>query len=116
MAYCEMCNKPGWAADAMFIRSNPIGGIFVGPCCKGLGDRPVTPAYQTTESFQPPLKVVLPLKDAGDIEYGIKMSNKNGVQAYLNYGGLQISFERSAADIRQWAVAQGLVEDKKAHG
>lgn len=102
MAMCEKCTKQAFHPTQMFIDRDTEK--FVGPCCAAQGDVPVS------RPQVPPVQV-LPFKTQNDgLEYGIELSNKVGVHAYLNYQGLQISFERTPAQLRKWAEQQGLVQ------
>lgn len=104
MAYCEECGKTGYNPDVMLV--NREKKIFVGPCCQR--DVPVPQAIGPQPSE--PMKVIHLPKNADDVEYGFEISNKIGVRAYVNYSGLQLSFERSPSEIQKWAKEQGFIE------
>lgn len=105
MAYCEECGKTGYNPNEMLV--NREKKIFIGPCCQR--DVPVPEAIGP----QPPpheVRVIHLPRDADEVEYGIEVSNKVGVRAFVNYAGLQLSFERSPSEIKKWAKDQGLIE------
>ena len=104
MAMCEKCQKGGYAPDQMFIEAN----LFVGPCCCGLGMTPVAAAFRKLAEVH-----VLP-GQPDEVEYGLELTSTKGVHAYVRYGGLDISFERSPKQIQSWAEMNGLVEKKSA--
>lgn len=107
MATCEKCNTGGWHPDAMFIDIDAKG--FIGPCCTSRTTHyvPITVATQP----RPPMQVIqMPPK--GDVEYGLEVSNKVGIRAYVNYAGLSLQFEKTPTEIREWATANGLAEQK----
>lgn len=103
MAMCESCNKGGFTPVEMFVH----GEHFVGPCCAKPGMRQVFPL----PGSMPATIHVLPNQE--DVEYGIEVSNKVGVRAFANYHGLAVSFERSPAQIREWAEKNGFAEHRK---
>ncbi len=102
MAACEKCGTHGYLPQAMSIEND----IFVGPCC-------ATPA--ATPVRMPAQVHVLPAQ-SDDVEYGVEVTNKKGVKAYVRYGGLDIAFERSPQQIRTWAEKNGLVDEKRKSG
>jgi len=99
MAQCEKCGKGGWRPMAMFVESES----FIGPCC----------AQQSATPIQFDHIRMLPQPQSTEPEYGIEISNKVGVKAYVSYSGLQLSFERSPEEIRRWAMEAGVIEAKK---
>jgi hypothetical protein len=105
MAYCEECGKTGYTPNDMLV--NQEKKIFIGPCCQR--DVPVPKAIGP----QPPpgeMRVIHLPKNTDDVEFGMEISNKIGVRAYVNYSGLQLSFERSPSEIQKWAKEQGFIE------
>lgn len=107
MAMCEKCGKNGFQPEAMYI--NKTERQFVGPCCAKPQDLNYVPV-----AFQGPKVVNLPLGKSEGFEYGMKVSNTGGVQAYVSYGGLEVRFDRSADEVRSWAESQGLVAKRNA--
>lgn len=104
MAYCERCGKTGFTPGEMAV--NTQEKIFVGPCCMKDVDVPALSAVGP----QPPTNVIALPANLDDVDYGIEVSNKVGVRAYVQYSGFQLSFEKSPKEIRKWAQEQGLIE------
>lgn len=104
MAMCEKCKTSGFRTTEMAV--DPSDDTFVGPCCWAKINS------KAAQWARPPAQVhVLPAQgDSKEVEYGIEVSNKVGVHAWVNYQGLEISFERSPAQLKTWAERQGLVE------
>lgn len=102
MAMCEMCGTAGYEPRQIYIDAD--SKTFVGPCCTSKVQHLLPLAGQVH---------VLPAPDES-AEYGVEVSNKVGVRAYLNYGGLAITFERTPRQIRTWAEKQGLVDVRQA--
>ena len=103
MAMCEKCKNPtNYTPNEMFVSLE--GQMFVGPCCA-----PTTHCVPVRRrDFQP--AQVLPFKpQEQQLDYGIELSNKVGVRAWVNYEGLQLSFERDPKQLKDWAERQGLV-------
>jgi hypothetical protein len=71
------------------------------------GNGPVTPIRGNYSNVR-----VLPAPTNEGPEYGIEVSNKVGVRAYAKYGGVNVAFERSPKELRDWAEKSGLVEQK----
>lgn len=103
MAMCEMCKRDNYKPLEMFVGIDQ--GIFIGPCCS---------LKTKCVPVNRPQIHILPAQD--DVEYGMEVSNKIGVKAYVAYGGLQVSFERSPREIRAWAEKNGLIPDEKHVG
>lgn len=97
MAYCEKCGTKGFTPYQMLV--DPSANIFVGPCC---ADNTAIAGVRVAAKPPP----------AEDLEYGVQISNKVGVSIYLNYNGLAISYDRSPAEIKHWAIKNGLMEQK----
>lgn len=105
MAMCEKCGKNGFVPYQMSI--DPAEQKFIGPCCSEL----VAHVHHLQQPPAPaPIHILVPVKSSDEVEYGVEVSNKIGVRAFANYHGLQVSFERSPAQLQKWAEEQGLVE------
>ena len=102
MAMCEKCGNKGFEPTQMFIDGSDK--TFVGPCCSA--------KVQDLRPIGGATVHVLP-GAMDDVEYGVEVTNKKGVRAFVHYGGLDIAFERSPQQIRTWAEKQGLVDQKK---
>ena len=94
MAACEKCGTKGYAPYQMLI--DPQAQLVVGPCC-------ATPAAVNGVRL-------MAKPNVEDVEYGIQISNKVGISAYLNYAGFSLTFDKTPAELRQWAVETGLVQ------
>lgn len=81
MAVCENCNLGGFLPQDM--RADAYGRMLIGPCCVGKDVRPVDAAQEL------------------DIEYGVEVSSKRGLKAYINAGGLSIQFRKSPSELKE---------------
>jgi hypothetical protein len=102
MAMCEKCGKSGYVPYQMSI--DPTEQKFVGPCCAGQ-----TVGAHLVQGPPAPVRLLQAVQP-DDVEYGVEVSSKVGVRAYANYHGLQLSFERTPTQIKQWAQEQGIIE------
>jgi hypothetical protein len=101
MAVCEKCKNPtNYQPHEMFVALDEH--LFIGPCC--------APTTRSIPVRSPAEVHILPASD--DVEYGLEISNRIGVKAYVNYAGLQLSFERSPREIKTWAQKQGLLVEQ----
>lgn len=109
MAHCERCGTAGFEPNAMFIDLETK--MFVGGCCTPLSKAfvPITVSAHP----RPPMQVIN-LPPNGDVEYGMEISNKVGVRAYVNYAGLSVQFEKTPTEIKEWAQKNGLTEPKRS--
>lgn len=80
MAVCDSCNLGGYLPQDM--RADINGTMLVGPCCANK----VVPPRPTGEL---------------EIEYGIELSSKKGLRAYINAGGLSIQFKKTPVELRE---------------
>lgn len=103
MATCEKCGSKGHEPRKMFIEMESKS--FVGECCLDKCSLyiPVDPSKHP----MPHELFVLP-ESSDDIEYGVELSNKIGVRAFVAYGGLNLAFNRTPQQIRTWAEKNGL--------
>lgn len=79
MAACENCGKSGFDRRQMEIDS--VRRLIIGPCC-------------AQKALQSP-------DVQSDIEYGLHISSKTGVTAYLQGAGLSVMFNKSPEEIRE---------------
>ncbi len=107
MAMCEKCGKNGYTPYQMAV--DPIEQKFLGPCCKDqvVAAHIIQPPAQ--QMPPPALRVVVPIQPTNEVEYGLEVSNKIGVHAYVNYQGLRLTFEKSPEELKDWAQRQGLL-------
>ena len=103
MAMCEKCNTKGYEPSQMYIDWDDKS--FVGPCCTG--------KVRNLRSLPSAQVAILPARQ-DDVEYGVELSNKVGVKAFVRMGGLDVSFERSPKQLKTWAEESGLIEKKTA--
>lgn len=107
MAMCEKCGKNGYLPTAMSV--DPERDQFVGPCC---ADQSKTFRVAEPRGALPPMQVIkLPPK--GDVEYGLEVSNKVGVRAFVNWAGFSLQFERTPTELTDWAKKNGFIDDNK---
>jgi hypothetical protein len=93
--FCEYCKTGNFQREEMFV--DQTNKLFVGPCCTAK-----VPALAPVQAIQP----------QEDLEYGVEVSNRRGVKAYANFGGLRLSFQRSPEQIRDWAEKNGFTDQK----
>lgn len=84
--HCENCWTGGYAQEA--VKVDPVRRIFVGPCCL---------SRTTSVAPTPP-----PYNAAPEIEYGFEFSSRNGVQAFVQYGGLSVQYHKPPEVIERW--------------
>jgi hypothetical protein len=90
MATCENCNKGGYTAEQMDNRWDKV----VGPCCYHIYAPQMAQVTGGQVNAPPP-------------EYGVEVSNKIGIRAYVEYAGFKAEFKKSPEEIKQ------LFEEKK---
>jgi hypothetical protein len=103
MAMCEKCKMQGYSPDAMFVEAD----LFIGPCC---AQRDSTRVRLQAAGMPAQVHVLPAQGDSGEVAYGVEVSNRVGIHAWVNYQGLEVSFERNPAQLRTWAEKQGLME------
>lgn len=110
MAMCELCGTSGLDPKAMFIDVD--SSMFIGACCTPKSQKFVPVIVQAQP--RPPMQVLHMPARLDDVEYGLELSNKVGVRAYVNYAGLSLQFEKTPAEIKSWATKNGLAAPKTA--
>lgn len=86
MAACESCNRDGYGPEDMKNRN----GKTVGPCCDPLTNPQPLRALPTPEQLKPTEPV-----------FGLEISNKVGIRAFLEYGGAKLEFQKTPDELKK---------------